>query len=133
MAEGVKVTEGFAMYGTDVAAAQLEDLRQFGIEIAIDDFGTGYSSLRYIRELPIDKLKIDQSFVRDIPVDENAKAIATAVIALGKALRFKVIAEGVETGAQAEFLAQKGCAEGQGYLFSKPLTADEMTSVLTEK
>lgn len=129
----LEVTEGFVMYGTDAGVTHLKQLQSLGIEVCIDDFGTGYSSLRYLKELPIDKLKIDQSFVRDIPKDRNDMAIAAAVIAMGRALDLKVIAEGVETSEQAEFLAQQGCGEVQGYLYSKPLTVEDMTELLAQQ
>ena len=116
----LEVTEGFIMERGTGSIEQLTELRNLGIEISIDDFGTGYSSLSYLKKLPIEKLKIDQSFVHDIPHDSNDMAIAEAIIALGKALNLKVIAEGVETQAQADFLVQQGCDEAQGYLFSRP-------------
>lgn len=119
---GLEVTEGFVMGASKHAVDTLLKLRDLGIELAIDDFGTGYSSLSYLKSLPINKLKIDQSFIRDIPVDSNDMAIAEAVIAMGKALNMEVIAEGVEKELQAEFLRSKGCKEAQGYLYGKPLT-----------
>lgn len=123
---GLEVTESFVMRASDHATEVLSQLRDIGIELAIDDFGTGYSSLSYLKALPINKLKIDQSFVRDIPADPNDMAIAEAVIAMGRALKLKVIAEGVEEEVQAEFLHSKGCQEVQGYLYSRPLLATEL-------
>lgn len=125
---GLEVTEGFVMKATGHAVEILLELRSMGIELAIDDFGTGYSSLSYLKTLPIDKLKIDQSFMQDIPADSNNMAIAEAVIAMGKALEMKVIAEGVEDNVQAEFLRSKGCQEVQGYLYSRPLSAKKLES-----
>ncbi|MEJ2621695.1 MAG: EAL domain-containing protein, partial [Candidatus Thiodiazotropha sp.] len=131
---GLEVTESFVMRATGHATDVLLKLRDIGIELAIDDFGTGYSSLTYLKALPIDKLKIDQSFVRDIPADPNDMAIAEAVIAMGRALKLKVIAEGVEDEVQAEFLNSKGCQEVQGYLYSRPLLpADLIDWVNTRK
>ncbi len=123
---GLEVTEGFVMRATEHAVNVLSELKNMGIEIAIDDFGTGYSSLSYLKQLPIDKLKIDQSFVRDIPDDKDDMAISAAVIAMGQALRMKVIAEGVENVDQAKILASQGCHQAQGCLFSRPLKPQEL-------
>ncbi|MCU7805715.1 MAG: bifunctional diguanylate cyclase/phosphodiesterase [Candidatus Thiodiazotropha sp. (ex Lucinoma borealis)] len=122
----LEVTEGFIMHNTTHAIQQLEALRVLGVKIAIDDFGTGYSSMSYLKLLPIQKLKIDQSFIRDIPFDTDDMAISEAVIALSKALGLQVIAEGVETEKQVKFLREKGCQEVQGYLFCKPISAQEL-------
>jgi diguanylate cyclase (GGDEF)-like protein/PAS domain S-box-containing protein len=116
----LEVTEGFIMEQNADSIEQLITLRDMGIQIAIDDFGTGYSSLSYLKKLPIEKLKIDRSFVKDIPHDSNDMAITEAIIALGRALNLRVIAEGVETPAQVDFLRYRGCHEGQGYWYSRP-------------
>jgi diguanylate cyclase (GGDEF)-like protein/PAS domain S-box-containing protein len=126
----LEVTEGFVMQRAEESTRQLELLRGLGIEIAIDDFGTGFSSLSYLKQLPVDRLKIDQSFVRDIPKDANDMAISEAVIALGRALNMKVTAEGVETEEQAEFLRAKGCQCAQGYHYDRPLVPAELESRL---
>ncbi len=125
-----EVTEGQIMKDPQKAIDVLEHINSLGIELAIDDFGTGYSSLSYLKRLPLDQLKIDQSFVRDIPDDEDDMAITQAVIALAKSLKLHVIAEGVETEAQKQFLLENGCTQMQGYLYSKPIPTDEIYKLL---
>ena len=126
----LEVTESFMMSDPEVVIRDLQRLGEMGIELSIDDFGTGYSSLSYLKKLPIHKLKLDQSFVRDLPMDHDNAAIAKAVIALGQALNLKVVAEGVETEAQAEFLRESGCNEAQGYLYSKPRLPEALKDFL---
>jgi EAL domain-containing protein (putative c-di-GMP-specific phosphodiesterase class I) len=108
----------------------LQGLKEMGVNLAIDDFGTGYSSLSYLRHFSVDKLKIDQSFVRDIAVNRDDAAITTAIINMAKSLQLRVIAEGVENEDQIFFLRERGCDEIQGYYFSQSLTAQEAACVL---
>ena len=122
----LEITETFIMDRAKPAIQLLLSLRKMGVSLAIDDFGTGYSSLAYLKELPVNKLKIDKSFITDLPNDDNDAAITRAMIALGDSLLFSIIAEGVETEAQREFLVQEGCEQAQGYLYSKPVPADEL-------
>ncbi len=126
----LEITEGFVMEQPDEVIVLLTSLRDIGVSIAIDDFGTGYSSLNYLKQLPIQKLKIDRSFVRDIPDDPDDVTITSAIIALGHRLQMSIVAEGVETEAQLEFLKREGCDEAQGYLVSTPLPADELSLLL---
>ena len=126
----LEVTEGQVMDNPDAAINKLKEISNIGIELAIDDFGTGYSSLAYLKKLPLNKLKIDQSFIKDIPEDEDDMAITKAIIALGKSLNLKLIAEGVETQAQKDFLLENDCTTIQGYYYSRPLPSDEITELL---
>ncbi len=128
----LEVTEGTLMGRAESNIEQLEQLRHIGIHISVDDFGTGYSSLSYLKQLPIDKLKIDRAFVKDIPEDVNDMAICSAILALGQALDIRIIAEGVETNQQAEFLRSKHCHEAQGYLYSRPIEAGEITRLFLD-
>lgn len=117
----LELTENVLMADVEVCSWVFSQLREHGVRLAIDDFGTGYSSLSYLKQLPIDNLKIDRSFVRDIPGDPNDCAIAAAVISLAKTMGLDAIAEGIETEAQQDFLANAGCTRMQGYLYAKPL------------
>lgn len=128
----LEITESLLMNHTEQTVAQLELFRERGIEIAIDDFGTGFSSLSYLKKLPVDKLKIDQSFVRDIPQDADDVAIAEAIIGLSKALKLRVIAEGIETPEQAKFFKEHSGLEGQGYHFGRPMDAEQMREYLSQ-
>ena len=126
----LELTEGILMDHTSETIATLDRLSGLGVKLSIDDFGTGYSSLSYLKRFPLDKLKIDQSFVRDIVVDADDWAIASAIISMGHSLRLKVIAEGVELVEQLEMLTAKGCDEVQGYHFSRPVPADDFAELL---
>ncbi|CAN7725774.1 putative bifunctional diguanylate cyclase/phosphodiesterase [Variovorax paradoxus] len=126
----LELTESLVMEDLDKALQSMKALRAMGVQLSIDDFGTGYSSLSALKRFPIARLKIDQSFVRDIPGDEEDKAIAKTIIALGHELNLKVIAEGVETEQQLEFLRAHGCDEMQGYLFSRPVPPAELAALV---
>ncbi|HEU4522068.1 MAG TPA: EAL domain-containing protein [Thermoanaerobaculia bacterium] len=126
----IEITETTAMEDPDLTAEILLDLKTLGISVAIDDFGVGHSSLNYLKRFPIDALKIDQSFVQDITRGGSDGAIVSAVIAMGKALNIRVIAEGVETTDQLKFLKEHGCYEFQGYLFSRPMAASALTEMI---
>ena len=116
----VEITESLAMQDAEATATTLRGLKDMGIKISIDDFGTGYSSLGYLRRFPIDILKIDKSFVRDVDCDEDSAAIIRTVVGLARSLKLTVLAEGVETQSQLDFLAAEGCDRMQGYYFAKP-------------
>lgn len=128
----LEVTETGLMEDISTAAQHLLSLRRSGALIAIDDFGTGYSSLSYLKSLPLDKIKIDKSFVQDLLDDDDDATIVRAIIQLGKSLGMQVIAEGVETAEQEAYIIAQGCHEGQGYLYSKPLPARELTAFLKQ-
>jgi len=126
----IELTESLLMSNADGAVDTLNKLHDAGIRFSIDDFGTGYSSLSYLKRFPISSLKIDQSFVRDLPGDRNDEAIVAAIIALGHSLGLRIIAEGVEMTTQLSRLRSMGCNEMQGYLFSRPVSAAEMMYLL---
>jgi diguanylate cyclase (GGDEF)-like protein/PAS domain S-box-containing protein len=126
----LELTETFLMQDSKSTAAVLKDLKDIGVHLALDDFGTGYSSLSYVKRFPIDTLKIDQSFVRDIATDADDASIVSAVISMGKSLHMRVVAEGVETREQLEFLQKHSCPYGQGYLFSPPVGAWQFGKLL---
>jgi EAL domain-containing protein (putative c-di-GMP-specific phosphodiesterase class I) len=126
----IEITESVLMRNVGETTAALNRLRAAGLSLSIDDFGTGYSSLGYLKQFPVDALKIDRSFVKDSHVSSDDAAICAAIIAMARELRLKVIAEGVEVAEQVEFLRKHGCDQIQGYLVSKPITAENLEDLL---
>jgi len=126
----LEITESLLVHNVDAALTTMEALNRMGVRLSIDDFGTGYSSLGYLKRFPIDRLKIDRSFVKDIPGDADDAAIAAAIIAMAHKLDIQVIAEGVETTEQLAFLRAHGCHQMQGEYFSQPLSAPDFTELL---
>jgi len=126
----LEVTEGVIIEGASDAREALDHIAALGVGIAIDDFGTGYSGLAYLKRLPIDTVKIDQSFVRDLTVDPDDAAIVTAIVAMAESLGVDVVAEGVETEEQLAELKRLGCHRAQGFLLSPPVEAAEVTRLL---
>ncbi|HEX6243947.1 MAG TPA: GGDEF domain-containing phosphodiesterase, partial [Polyangiales bacterium] len=126
----VELTESVAMQDSEQHVTKLHALRDLGVRVSVDDFGTGYSSLAYLRNLPIDYLKIDRTFVRDMNVDRNDAAIVRAIISMAQSLHLGTVAEGIETREHASQLLALGCSTGQGYFFSKPIAAHETNELL---
>jgi EAL domain-containing protein (putative c-di-GMP-specific phosphodiesterase class I) len=130
---GVEITESALVDDPGNAATTLTRLKDMGLTISIDDFGTGYSSLSYLKRFPIDYLKIDRTFVRDIATDPDDAAIVTAVIQMAKSLKLGVIAEGVESEDQLNFLRERGCETAQGFYFAKPLPPEQAARWLARR
>jgi EAL domain-containing protein (putative c-di-GMP-specific phosphodiesterase class I) len=126
----IEITESAAMQNAEQSLAIMRKLKEMGVRISIDDFGTGYSSLSYLKRFPIDTVKIDQNFVRDLAQSSNDAAIVTAVISMARALKLGVIAEGVETTEQLDFLKREQCETIQGFLYSRPVPAEEFGAAL---
>ena len=126
----VEITESAVMDNAERAAAVLDRLHTMGVKVSLDDFGTGYSSLGYLKRFPVDCVKIDRSFISDIPRDKDDVAITRAVIAMAQSLQLKVVAEGVETAEQVRFLQEHGCDELQGYWFGQPCDAAAFAKLL---
>jgi len=129
----LEITERIVMQNAEGAIDKLRRLKERGVRVAIDDFGTGYSSLAYFRRLPINKIKIAQSFMRDVETSEDARKLVRAIIDLSRAFGFTVLAEGVETAAQARYAAQHGCEEAQGFYFARPMPASELGALLQDR
>jgi EAL domain-containing protein (putative c-di-GMP-specific phosphodiesterase class I) len=129
----LEITEGVLMENVEATVKMLNKLKSTGVRLSIDDFGTGYSSLNYLKRFPVDKIKIDRSFVSDITTDGDDAAIVKTIITLAHNLNHKVVAEGVETEEELEFLCAHGCDEVQGYYFSRPLPPDEFEKFLKEE
>jgi EAL domain-containing protein (putative c-di-GMP-specific phosphodiesterase class I) len=126
----LEITESSVMENPEAAVRTLHALKEMGVHLSVDDFGTGYSSLSQLKRFPIGTLKVDQSFIRDLPGDEDNAAIASAIIAMGQRLRLTLVAEGVETPEQLAFLRERGCRYVQGFLFSRPVPADQLSLLL---
>jgi EAL domain-containing protein (putative c-di-GMP-specific phosphodiesterase class I) len=122
----LEITETTVMTDAEAVVAKLIEVKRMGVTLAIDDFGTGHSSLSYLKRFPLDRLKIDRSFIRDIACDADDEAIVTAIIAMSRSLSFEVVAEGIETARQEDFLRRQGCDLAQGFLFSPPLPAKDV-------
>jgi len=129
----LELTETILMRDTGAVATDLQQLRELGVKISIDDFGTGYSSFNYVKQLPVDRLKIDGCFVRDLASDPHDAAIVRAIISLGQSLDLDLVAEGVETREQMQLLRSAGCAVMQGHYFGKAMPVNEFTAFMRRR
>ena len=128
----LEITETLFMQNLDSAILKMQALQNLGVQFAMDDFGTGYSSLSSLKKLPLDELKIDQSFVQDIDNDSSGKVIVKTILGMAKNLNLRVVAEGVETKKQKDFLEQEGCALLQGFLLGRPMPLQKITHLIKE-
>ena len=128
----LEITENILIDGSENVLEKLRQIKSLGTSISIDDFGTGYSSLNYLKKIPIDYIKIDRSFIKGLPNNKHDVAIAEALIVMSRKLDMKIIAEGVETADQLQFLIDNDCSHCQGYYFSKPVLIDEINTTLTD-
>ena len=126
----IEITENMVMHDGEQMIEMLHAIKRLGVQVAVDDFGTGYSSLSYLKRFPVDRLKVDRSFVQDIATDDDDAAIVRTIIALGHNLGLRVVAEGVETEQQIAFLSANACDELQGYYFSQPVSGWRMRKLL---
>jgi diguanylate cyclase len=126
----LEVTETALLQNSKAVASGLQDIKDLGVHLALDDFGTGYSSLSHVQRLPIDALKIDCSFIRELATNSDDASVVRAMISMGRSLQMKVVAEGIETREQLECLRRYGCPEGQGYYFSRAIDAADFTRLL---
>jgi len=129
----LELTESMVIQNSERASRVLAEIKAMGVRLAIDDFGVGYSSLTHLKRFPIDTLKVDRSFIRDVPGDAEDKAITEAIIAMGKSLNLTVVAEGVETQEQQTFLKEHACDEMQGFFFSKPIPGEAFAELLRQR
>jgi EAL domain-containing protein (putative c-di-GMP-specific phosphodiesterase class I) len=129
----LELTESLVMHDAEKFVGMLRDLKSLGVQLAVDDFGTGYSSLSYLKRFPVDHLKVDRSFVKDLVDDADDASIVQAIIALGHKLGLKVVAEGVENEQQFEFLRRNGCDEMQGFHFCRPIAGEDLTAMLLDQ
>ena len=130
---GIELTESAIILEPEMALQRLQNIKSLGVKLSLDDFGTGYSSLSYLKRFPIDTLKIDQAFIRDVNNDHEDAALVKAIIAMAHGLGMDVVAEGVEEKEQLDFLKTNACDTIQGYLFSKPVPADELELMLKKQ
>ena len=129
----LEITESVLMQDRDAVRDELTALQELGVRVAIDDFGTGYSALTYLRDFPIDMVKMDQSFVNDLSAGRGDQALVRSVVELGEALDMQIVAEGIESRAQLDHLSEMRCNVGQGYFFARPLDSDGMSEMLDDQ
>jgi EAL domain-containing protein (putative c-di-GMP-specific phosphodiesterase class I) len=129
----LEITESMLLHNVENVISTMRQLKALGVSFSMDDFGTGYSSLQYLKRLPLDQIKIDQSFVRDITIDRSDQEIVRTIIAMAQSMNLSIIAEGVETEQQRQLIANRGCTNYQGFLFGRPVPIEEFETLLRQK